>query len=64
MCEGVSDIACTERSSSDPYTITSYASILFIFDYHISVYLHEIAGSRINIHDNGPVSINSNVLSS
>jgi hypothetical protein len=61
--EGLTRCSCFERPSSNPNTLASDVTIVFILNYDVSVDLHETTGSRVNIHDNSPVAVNCHIFS-
>lgn len=61
--EGCGGRARGQRSSSDPDGLASDVSVCSVGNDDVSVDLHELALSGVDVHDDSPISIDSNVLS-
>lgn len=64
MGEWLGCASSSQRASSDPDGLALDLAIGSVLDDHISINSKELACSRIDIHNNGPISINSDIFSS
>lgn len=63
MSEGWSCTTSSQWSCSDPNRLSSYISILFVLYDHVTVNSHKLTSSRVHVHKDCPVSIDSHILS-